>query len=235
MSTPQFSTVEFAGTDRCAACQQLISGEYYRIHGRMFCSMCANQAKQGNLADSHSQFVRGILFGSVGALLGLALYATVEIITGWIIGYVALAVGFIIAKAMLKGSGGATGRRYQIAAVALTYVAVSMAAIPVYIAQARDHDKQAQSAGSSETPDGQAAKDDSGQDDPAPQVHETPNLVKAFGVLLLVGLASPFLSLTSPGSGIIGLFILFIGMRIAWQMLASKNIVVDGPYAVGQG
>ena len=45
--------------------------------------------------DSHALFVRGLLFGVGGALLGLILYATVIISTHLEIGYVSLAVGYI--------------------------------------------------------------------------------------------------------------------------------------------
>ena len=45
----------------------------------------------------------------------------------------------------MKGSNGQGGRRYQITAALLTYAAVSMAAIPVWIHYAGEH-KQAQHA-----------------------------------------------------------------------------------------
>jgi len=81
-------------------------------------------------------FVRGLVFGFGGAILGLILYSGFSIITGIAIGYVSLAVGWIIAKAIKVGSCGIGGRRYQVAAAALTYAAVSMAAIPIYVSQA---------------------------------------------------------------------------------------------------
>jgi hypothetical protein len=65
----------------------------------------------------------------------MILYAAFGIITGLVIGYLSLAVGYIVGKAILFGSGGIGGRRYQIAAALLTYVAVSIAAIPMGIAQ----------------------------------------------------------------------------------------------------
>ncbi len=63
----------------------------------------------------------------------MILYATFAIATGIIIGYISLAVGWMIGKAIMKGSGGVGGRRYQITAAALTYCAVSMAAVPIGI------------------------------------------------------------------------------------------------------
>jgi hypothetical protein len=46
---------------------------------------------------------------------------------------VSLAVGWLIGKAMKRGSGGIGGKRYQIAAAVLTYVAVSMAEVPIQL------------------------------------------------------------------------------------------------------
>ncbi len=83
--------------------------------------------------DSHSAFVRGTSFGVAGAILGLALYVGFALATGWIVGFVSLAVGYIVGKAIMFGSGGVGGRRYQVAAVLLTYIAVSMAAVPIAI------------------------------------------------------------------------------------------------------
>jgi len=53
----------------------------------------------------------------------------------------------------------------------------------------------------------------------------------AFGALALLGLASPFLELASPANGLIGLFILFIGIRFAWRITAGSEAgSVSGPF-----
>lgn len=61
----------------------------------------------------------------------MALYSAFTILTHIEIGYVSLAVGFIVAKAMMMGSNGVGGRKYQITAVLLTYAAVSLSALPI--------------------------------------------------------------------------------------------------------
>ena len=140
--TPQFGTAEYVGTpgnDHCQFCHQPIAGTYYRANGAMSCAGCAENMR-GELAnDSHSAFVRGLLFGIGGAIVGLIAYATFAIVTGIVIGYASLAVGWMVGTAMIKGSNGVGGRRYQIAAVVLTYAAVSMAAIPIWIHYAGEH------------------------------------------------------------------------------------------------
>jgi hypothetical protein len=55
------------------------------------------------------------------------------IVTGISLGYATLAVGWMVGKAMVKGSNGITGRRYQISAAILTYLASTLARIPVWI------------------------------------------------------------------------------------------------------
>jgi hypothetical protein len=54
---------------------------------------------------------------------------------------------------------------------------------------------------------------------------------KAVGVLALLGIASPFLELEDPVHGIIGLVILFVGIRFAWQFTARRDVNITGPYA----
>lgn len=233
---PQFATAEYAhipGTERCRSCGNLISGEYYRVNGQMACGKCAGEAREGQPSDSHAAFARGLLLGAGAALLGLILYATFTIITNLYLGYIALGVGWLVGKAMMKGSNGMGGRRYQIAAVVLTYAAISIAAVPIWIAYGIKHPNppaaQAQQAPDSGS-DASGATDSSSAPQPAPK--QKPNLVKLTVQLLFIGLASPFLELRDPIHGLIGLVILFIGLRIAFSMTGAKPLDVDGPYSV---
>ena len=58
-------------------------------------------------------------------MIGLAVYSGFILATGISLGYLALAVGWIVAKAILMGSKGVGGPRYQAIAVILTYFAIS--------------------------------------------------------------------------------------------------------------
>jgi hypothetical protein len=110
-----------------------LSGAYFRINGLLACEKCTRQLQAQTPKDTHAAYVRGILFGVGGAIAGLILYSAFGIATGIRLGYIALAVGWLVGAAIKKGSNGIGGRRYQIAAVALTYAAVSLSAIPVGI------------------------------------------------------------------------------------------------------
>jgi hypothetical protein len=56
------------------------------------------------------------------------------------------------------------------------------------------------------------------------------NIPKAIAVLALIGIASPFLDLQDPVHGLIGLVILFVGIRFAWRFTAGRTLAVSGPH-----
>jgi hypothetical protein len=249
-ASPQFDKADFGEQqpqqgDVCHRCHQAIIGAYYRANGAMTCASCANILQHEAANQPGGRFSRALVFGAAGALLGIVLYSAVGIITGLEIGYVSLAVGFIVAKAILKGSGGIGGRKYQIAAVALTYFAVSLSAIPIGIHMMRQQEN-GPSGASSSAKSGTTAKD-AGPTDSAAEVQESADsgdadkpakaegkpamgLLMGIGILLGIGLASPFLALSDPVHGVIGLVILFVGMNIAWRMTAGTKRLIDGPY-----
>jgi hypothetical protein len=241
---PQFSIAEFGNepkTDTCKMCQKPITATYYRANGAMVCDSCADKVRRNIPQDSHAAFVKAVVFGVGGFLAGLIVYAGFSIVTGIQIGYLSLAVGWMVGKAMMIGSGNLGGRRYQIAAVVLTYAAVSMAAIPIALAS---YSKSSQTQHSQTAKDTSAAGDTSAasasqseeaKTTPRAGTRQSPMVVfiEALGKLALLGLISPFLEIAEGLGGIIGLVILFVGMRFAWRMTATKvNLSVEGPYQV---
>jgi len=236
--TPQFATAEYAGSgDVCKSCNQAIPGTYYRINGSLACERCTTQLQTQLPKDSHAAFVRALTFGLGAAILGLIGYAAFTIITGIAIGYISLAVGWLIGKAMRSGSRGVGGRRYQIAAALFTYAAVSMAAIPIYFSQiSKDKATKPPQVKTAPANPG-AAADDAEADDPASSSGGATRSAKpkmgpftALGLLALLGLASPFLELQDPFHGVIGLIILFVGIRFAWQQTGAPKVDIVGPF-----
>ncbi|HVM93380.1 MAG TPA: hypothetical protein VMT67_11245 [Terriglobales bacterium] len=247
--TPQFGTAEYVNspsTDHCQYCHQPVPNTYYRINDSIACAACAGKARGELARDTHSAYVRALLFGIGAAILGMILYATFEIVTGIIIGYVSLAVGWFVGKAMIKGSGGVGGRRYQITAALLTYAAVSMAAVPVWIHYAGEHKRAQQQKleQSQKTAEEQRQLEtEFGQPHQAPNPHASappaqPPVQKmgfaaAIGQLALIGIASPFMEVWEGGpsaSWAIGIIILLVGIRIAWRMTAGRPLEVYGPF-----
>jgi len=229
--TPQFGTAEYAGvagTEHCSFCKQPIRGRYYRVNNAMACAACGERAQLEEPKDSHSRYVRGLIFGIGGAIVGLILYATFEIKTGLAIGYLSLAVGYIVAKAIKMGSQGAGGRRYQITAVALTYAAVSLAAVPVSMSAYSKTAKAKDTAQIEQQPTNATAAEENATPSPAePRMGLGAVLLR----LALLGLASPFLDLAGdPLQGLIGLVILAVGIRIAWRIAAGSETQIFGPF-----
>src|SRR5947208_17059371 len=237
-STPQFGTAEYksaSGSDRCKSCQQELSGTYYRINGMLACENCTRKLQAPTPKDTHAIYVRGFLFGVGGAIAGLILYSAFGIITGIEIGYVALAVGWLVGTAIKKGSNGVGGRRYQIAAVALTYAAVSLSAVPIGISYIMKEKKSAAASAVSHSPSSSTATASNSESlstdstAAAPAAKPKMSFGAATGALLFAGLASPFLELQGGFSGVIGLVIIFVGMRIAWKMTGAPLLEILGP------
>ncbi|HEY3786402.1 MAG TPA: hypothetical protein VGL55_14075 [Steroidobacteraceae bacterium] len=221
MSTgvPQFTTAEYAGQPggtACKCCGRAISGAYYRVNDVLTCTSCALRLKGQMLKDSHASFGRGVLFGVGGAIVGFAIYVVFALITGLVAGIVSLAVGYLVGKAVVKGSRGIGGRRYQVAAVLLTYMAVSLSAVPIAVSP---YMKQRSAQQHAQVTDAATVE--------APKPKMRP--ARALGMLTVLGLTSPFLALSNPPQAIIGLIILFVGLRIAWRITAGKPVKMVGP------
>jgi len=72
-------------------CNQPIKGTYYRVNGEMACDACIGR-ERGAQEGAKKHFPRALFFGIGAAIIGMIGYAVFEIATGWIIGYVSLAV-----------------------------------------------------------------------------------------------------------------------------------------------
>ena len=250
--SPQFGTAEYvgvSGSNYCQYCHQPIGASYFRVHDTMACPGCAEKVAAELARDTHAAYMRAILFGVGAAILGMIIYATFTIVTGLIVGYVSLGVGWMVGTAMKKGSRGVGGRRYQIAAALLTYAAVSMAAVPIWIHNAREqYAKQPQIVEKQRVADNQqTTKDEVNSDDqtatdnadhagqPGTRESDQPRrtFLAAIGKIALLGIASPFLELWESGPNfgwMIGAFILFIGMQIAWRLTSGTKVAVYGPF-----
>jgi hypothetical protein len=236
---PQFRTAEYVGSARnhCGFCHQPVLLTYYRINEAMACSDCADKARDELAKDNLAAYMGAVLYGIGAAIMGMILYATLVIETKIVIGYIAsLAVGWLVGKAILTGSNGVAGRRYQITAALLTYAAVSMAAIPITIydsaqqwrAQVQGQqleDKQEKEKGVGSRPQPVVPSPTPGQ--PAPEMSRG----ETFARLAFIGLVSPFLDLWDNFyGGSIDLIILSAGMGVAANITRGKTIVIYGPF-----
>lgn len=221
--TLQFRKVEMeqAGTRRCAACGQAFAGDYYQVAGADTCPACAQQrlAAQQN-RGGWAEYGRAALFGFGAAIAGAGLFAIVAIAIHVRFGLLAIVVGMMVGKAVLMGSRGLRGRRYQILAVLLTYFAITTSYLPEILkgfSQAQAKIEAQQKANGTVVP----VK-------PAVQITAA-TLVIALVFVLAMALIAPFLLLTH-GTGFIGLIIIGIGLMQAWKLTAADDAAVTGPY-----
>jgi hypothetical protein len=202
---PSFERAEYgAGSgvcaEQCVRCRQRFTDRFFLLNGQPLCELCANAAVLAPAEGGDAAFLKAILVGLVAAVVGCVVYAVVEVLTGWTIGYVALAVGWLVGKGMKLASEGRGGRRYQVVAAGLTYCSVSFANLLVILHALRGR-----------------------------------QIVVGERFVMLAakyGLMSPFVDLRTGVSGIIGLFILFIGIRAAWALTAGSEYRITGPHEV---
>jgi len=214
-------TMESPSAQSCAACKQLIIGEHYQVRNQVICPQCAAKISAGQQSQKPVSLLRPVIYGAGAALAGCLLYAVV-LAMGVQIGIVALAVGWMVGKAIRHASYGTGGRKQQILAVALTYFAISTSFFPAAVFLAVKHGVEAKSA----------AKNQSAAQAPVQKVNPSFTPGKAIAGLLVITIISPFLELrVSPVGGLISLFILFIGLQRAWAMTAKHEIMVTGPYS----
>lgn len=204
----------FDGIQHCTLCGRVIEGRFAMVKAKIACVSCAARERDSATRmstpvpvatrsssapvmdaipdEGAGAFAPALFYGIGAAVVGLVVYASFTIITHWYFGYVALLVGWMVGKAIMQGSGGVGGLRYQVTAVALTYAAISLASIPIAIARAADR--------------GYAI-----------------DWGTMAGPLLVGGIASPFLKLQQGPYGIIGLAILFVGLRVAFRLTKEKQ------------
>jgi hypothetical protein len=167
-------------------------GKPHIIEDKEICAKCAAEALKKNPAERRKAFVTGLLFGSAAAVLGMAFCTAFGLLTGWDVNYAALFVGWMVALGMMQGSNGTRGPRYQFASVILTYFAVSLSSIPIYLIPKIFWLPPDFRFGS------------------------------IMGKLAYWSVASPVLELKHGTSGFVGLAVLFLGMRLAARITAAQ-------------
>jgi hypothetical protein len=214
-----------AGPLTCRACQQPIADQYYDLNGAVACDNCRGQIL-GHLQSplGSRRFWRAFWFGSGAAVLSAILWYAVGAITGYSIGLVAVAVGYIVGKAVNRGAEARGGRKVQVLAVLLAYGAMSMANIPaVFSALAKMSEEHKQE---------DKAKNDKANGDEKPSAGKLAvSLVVLVLVVIALACAAPFLGSSSWFS----LVFIAIALWEAWKLNRAPMMKVSGPFRVGEG
>lgn len=238
-----------AGADAapCAQCGAPIEAMYYTVGGAVVCPTCRHSIESlRDRGTSAGRFSRALLFGLGGAIAGAILYFTVLAVTGLEIGLIAIAVGWLVGLGVSRGSRGRGGRRYQLLAVLLAYLAIDATYFGYLV-------KESIGAQTSTSADSTALRSDSGAAVAAANataaadasagaavkdsgVAEASADTGAPGGILVLGfiLGLPVIANVSnmPG-GLIGLLIIFFALSQAWRMNAAVPLVFAGPFRVG--
>jgi hypothetical protein len=122
-----------SGTARaCAQCATPITDRYFTLGPHVLCESChlafQDAKAPGNAA---SRFLGAAALGTAAAAIGCALWMVVTELTGYEIGLIAIAVGYIVGMAVHVGSRRVGGTAYQLLAVFLTYSAIVMTYTPM--------------------------------------------------------------------------------------------------------
>ena len=232
----------------CSACNGVIASSYYEAGGAVVCPPCKEAAElHASAGTGTGRLARAALYGLGGAIAGAALYYAIVALTGYEVGLVAIAVGWMVGRAVQIGSAERGGRLYQGLAVLLTYLAIVSTYVPFIVGSVADdtttvaeapHDGGAESDGVTTGADaglataastGGAATDVGGTQADAAAMDPV-SVAAGLGLLLLIAMAAPFLA---GFENIIGIAIIGFALYQAWQMNARRRVVFTGPYAIG--
>ncbi|HSA95605.1 MAG TPA: hypothetical protein VLJ16_06115 [Acidobacteriota bacterium] len=115
----------------CSKCRRTLPGsEAHVFRGKKgedvhVCPECKRQIDEAFRAETEDpNYLGAVVMGLAGGIAGGALWYLVEILTGYRVGYVALAVGFLVGWGVILGSGKKRGGTLQLISVGITLFAV---------------------------------------------------------------------------------------------------------------
>ena len=220
----QFQRAEYAGAGPdCGFCKAPAGPSYYHAGRTVACPGCAERLRQLQTGPGRSLMVRATLYGLGAAFAGSAIFALISL-TGFQFSIVAILVGVMVGKAIVRATRGQTSRACQLLAVVLTYGAITTSYLPMLLSSAVKHQKAGR-----QTSAAQAPVPKPGTIKRAPAMA---GLAAAAAILIAFSLVLPFMMLAhSPLSGIINLVIIGIGLRQAWRLTTPYRETILGPYA----
>jgi hypothetical protein len=128
----------------CSDCRDMMRLQYFALNGRPVCTKCkATYQARVDRGTGPAAMRRAVLYGSGAALGGAAGLAAVVLVVGF--GRIPMSIGiaWMIATAIGKATDAYGGRRYQILAVTLTYLAIGLGSLAPIVGALRkiDHVK----------------------------------------------------------------------------------------------
>jgi hypothetical protein len=215
----------------CASCKGPLGDPYWKWQQHTVCARCRDRLA-GMLADSQSnkRLAKAILLGGATALgCGIA-YAVFVAATKMQFALATIGIAFLIARVVRQASGGVGGVRFQVVAVAFTYLSATMGYIPGIwhgLTQASEHAKVEAKTGAA-SPEASASPSTDSDAKPKGGVG---SLLVGVAWLLGIMLAAPFLEATEAP---LGLLIVGFGLWEAWKLSRGPPVRLEGPFRVGE-
>ena len=209
----------------CLACKRPITSMYYAVRDKIVCPDCYDRAMAPPAGSGFGRFVKATVLGIGAGLVGAAIWFAIRRAAHLEIGLVAILVGYMVGKAVRKGSGGRGGRGYQVLAVVLTYSCIAANYMPDIfegLSKAANENRVATddtAAGTAITPPAQV---DAGRQIVA--------VALLLALVFAVSLAAPFLAGVQ---NLIGLLIIAFALWQAWKLTAPRRLAITGPYQIG--
>lgn len=241
-----------ADLSTCASCGAALRTVYYQLDGAVVCSGCATKARaSAKTGTAVGRVSRAVAWGGLGGVVGAGIWYAIRALTEYEVGLISILVGFLVGAGVRRGSGDRGGRRYQVLAVAITYLSITATYVPLVIAEfvkqgaQTEHDSTAAAApgGTGETPveapgaaspesvpaASPAASPPAPAADSAGEMNPFVGLALAVIVTFVIAMAAPFLGLPE---NIIGLLIIGFGLHQAWTMNRRAEHVIEGPFRI---
>jgi len=212
-----------------------------------FCPSC-RAAAGAECGTPASRALRALVLGSAAAILSAATWYAVIVWTGRELGLLAVGVGLLVGAAVRRGSFRRGGWRYQALAMALTYLAIVTAYVPILFRAALDASHAAAEAPLAVDPmfaaGGEAAlaaallsterePDSARQSAPiadAASDIEVPldpgDVLLALAAFAGLVVAAPFLA---GFENLLGWVLLAIALYEAWKLNRREELVFEGP------
>jgi hypothetical protein len=249
----QFTTAESGSSNsaaaesgqNCLVCHQPIVSTYFALGDKLLCPACCARVNAGPTGSRLGRVTKASFMGLGAGLVGALIWFAIRRVTHLEIGLVAVLVGFMVGKAVRKGSGDRGGRRYQVLAVVLTYCCIAANYMPDVLEAALNTARKHRAAaaaqpGADVNVQPRPAKGDAAPGpaagparNPAPPVTLGQAIEAAFLLLVLVfafSLAVPFLG---GFQNLIGILIIGFALWEAWKLNARRRLPITGPYQMG--
>lgn len=115
----------------CLQCQQPVGETYYEAAGKTVCERCKRQIEY-HLAEGagFAGFAKALAFGAAGGALGAVAWYAVRALSGYEVGLIAIAVGWLVGRGVNLGTGGRGGVGFQFLAALVTYTSIALQYVP---------------------------------------------------------------------------------------------------------